>query len=288
MLGAALAAQPATAATGGAKRIADGLDRRPEHGQHANIIESTTSSLTVSGAETIGAFLDPFLSNPNNFCGAAGAVAAPQLTRPGSLRAGTSSRRSAPTFPVMPLGHGSHAFSDIVTLTGAGSATVNFDFTVDLHQPDNRGHPPRRPAAWTLGLLRHLREQQHRRLYTRGVGRYVSRLHPVRPPAAAIGCVEDALHRRSIILPAAPSRPRWRCSAPPCSASACSAAAARHRKSSSSRQRSGALGRRFFMLRGPRSRFSERLRGPLGLATAVVKNSDRPSPVQHALATRRS
>src|SRR5919108_5280076 len=34
-------------------------------------ISSTTTSLTLSGAIAVGSFVDPFLSNPNNFCGAA-------------------------------------------------------------------------------------------------------------------------------------------------------------------------------------------------------------------------
>ncbi len=87
-----------------------------------NITPGTTT-LTLSGAEAIGSFMDPFLGNPDNFCGASGngcSAAHP----PGYLASGNAVTETASVFPVNFTG----AFLDTVTASN-GTDTVTFDFT---------------------------------------------------------------------------------------------------------------------------------------------------------------
>jgi hypothetical protein len=90
-------------------------------------ISMSTTSLTVSGAETVGSFQDPFLGSPNNFCAASGAGCSAAHS-PGYLSSGDTVTQSAATFDVFAPGTGTHPFSDLVTITN-GTNTVSFDFT---------------------------------------------------------------------------------------------------------------------------------------------------------------
>ena len=91
-----------------------------------NITPSTTL-LTLSGTETIGSFMDPFLGNADNFCGVAGPANGCSATAPnppGYLNSGDTVTEFASNFPVgVP-----EAFSDLVTASN-GITTVTFDFT---------------------------------------------------------------------------------------------------------------------------------------------------------------
>ena len=91
-------------------------------------ITPATTKLTLSGAEMVGSFMDPFLGNADNFCGAAGnGCSAPHL--PGYLLSGDTVTQitSMSTFPVNPVGTSS-AFGDTVKTTD-GTNTVTFNFT---------------------------------------------------------------------------------------------------------------------------------------------------------------
>ena len=90
-------------------------------------ISGSTTSLTLSGAETLGSFADPFLANPDNFCSAAGAGCT-AAHPPGYLASGNPVVQSAETFNVFPVGSGTHPFADHVTVT-SGANSVDFDYT---------------------------------------------------------------------------------------------------------------------------------------------------------------
>jgi hypothetical protein len=96
-------------------------------------INAGTTSLTVSGAEAIGSFKDPFLTAVNNFCGAGNATAAGCTAQhaPGFLLTGNTVTQSLSTFPVFALGSGFHVLAspDIVTATNAAGNNVDFTLT---------------------------------------------------------------------------------------------------------------------------------------------------------------
>ncbi len=94
-------------------------------------ISAATTTLNLSGPEMLGSFVDPFLSNPNNFCSAAGAGCAAAHT-PGYLAVGDVVTQSAMGFTVFTPGTGTHPFVDTVTIySGPGTTgnSVDFDFT---------------------------------------------------------------------------------------------------------------------------------------------------------------
>ena len=90
-------------------------------------ISSTTTSLTLSGAIAVGSFVDPFLSNPNNFCGAAGGGCGAAHT-PGFLLVGSGATEDPLTYPVFGVGTGMHSFADTLIMTQGGKS-VEIDFT---------------------------------------------------------------------------------------------------------------------------------------------------------------
>jgi hypothetical protein len=93
-------------------------------------ISLSTALLTLSGGEALGSLVDPFLTNPNNFCSAAGGGCT-AAHPPGYLAVGDVVTQSAASFTVDPVGSGTHPFSDVVTITGTGApgGSVDFDFT---------------------------------------------------------------------------------------------------------------------------------------------------------------
>jgi hypothetical protein len=91
-------------------------------------ISDATTVLNLSGAEAVGSFVDPFLSNPNNFCSAAGGGCL-AANAPGYLAVGNPVVQSAMGFTVFTPGSGTHPFVDNVTITGANGDAVDFDFT---------------------------------------------------------------------------------------------------------------------------------------------------------------
>jgi hypothetical protein len=88
-------------------------------------ITMATTALTLSGAEMVGSFMDPFLGNADNFCGAAGNGCS-AAHAPGYLLSGNAVTQitSMSTYPVNFTG----AFGDTVTVTNA-TGTVTFNFT---------------------------------------------------------------------------------------------------------------------------------------------------------------
>ena len=88
-------------------------------------ITTATTALTLSGAETVGSFMDPFLGNADNFCGAAGNGCS-AAHAPGYLTTGNAVTQitSMSTYPVNFTG----AFGDTVKVTNA-TGTVTFNFT---------------------------------------------------------------------------------------------------------------------------------------------------------------
>jgi hypothetical protein len=64
-------------------------------------ISAATTSLTLTGPFLLASFLDPFLGNPNNFCGAAGSGCS-AAHAPGFLLAGDPITMTLLTFPVGP------------------------------------------------------------------------------------------------------------------------------------------------------------------------------------------
>ena len=88
-------------------------------------ITTATTALTLSGAETVGSFMDPFLGNADNLCGAAG-NGCTAAHAPGYLTTGNAVTQitSMSTYPVNFTG----AFGDTVTVTNA-TGTVTFNFT---------------------------------------------------------------------------------------------------------------------------------------------------------------
>jgi hypothetical protein len=88
-------------------------------------ITMATTALTLSGAEMVGSFMDPFLGNADNFCGAAGNGCS-AAHAPGYLTTGNAVIQitSMSTYPVNFTG----AFGDTVTVTNA-TGTVTFNFT---------------------------------------------------------------------------------------------------------------------------------------------------------------
>jgi hypothetical protein len=93
-------------------------------------IAATTTSLTIGSAfpgSEITSFIDPFLGNPNNFCGSAGAGCTGSHA-PGFLGAGGAVVLSNLTLPV---GNGSPVpFTETVTAENStATANVDFDFT---------------------------------------------------------------------------------------------------------------------------------------------------------------
>lgn len=96
-------------------------------------ISLATTSVTITGAENVGAFVDPFLGAPNNFCGAAAPAAAgcTAAHTPGFLLTGSPSTESATTFPVSSILNSPIPFVDNVTVT-QGASSVVFNFTTEF------------------------------------------------------------------------------------------------------------------------------------------------------------
>jgi hypothetical protein len=107
-----------------AKRIVHRVDRGTNSVNTGNITTATTA-LTLSGAEMVGSFMDPFLGNADNFCGAAGNGCS-AAHAPGYLTTGNAVIQitSMSTYPVNFTG----AFGDTVKVTNA-TGTVTFNFT---------------------------------------------------------------------------------------------------------------------------------------------------------------
>ncbi len=120
-LGAALVAQPASATVvpNGSFTVSIGGPNSVNNGN----ISTATTSLTLSGAELIGSFMDPFLGNPDNFCSTTGSGCS-AAHPPGYLASGDLVTQSATVFPV----NVAEAFTDTLTATN-GTNTVTFDFT---------------------------------------------------------------------------------------------------------------------------------------------------------------
>ena len=220
--------------------------------------------------------MDPFLGNPDNFCGATGAGCT-AAHAPGFLATGNAVTQSASTIPGQALSRHTR-FRHVLTASRRNERlSLRFHQHYQLHH--SRPGPGHRPA-------RHLRGNSRRRVYTRGVGRHVARLHPGRPRARRSAASKTVDTPRSMILRQSPSRPRWRCSAPPCSASACSAAAARLVSLVIFVNEAAPSGAVSLCAVGPRGFCGSARR--LARRAAIVKNSDRPWPAQMRSATRRS
>ncbi len=88
-------------------------------------ITPATTALTLIGAETVQSFMDPFLGNPDNFCGAMG-NGCTAAHAPGYLMSGDVVTQVTPsaTFPVGVT----ETFDDTVNVT-SGTNTVTFLFT---------------------------------------------------------------------------------------------------------------------------------------------------------------
>jgi len=131
VLAAAVAIQPAYASVipNGSMSLSVAGPNTVDTG--SNITLSTTS-LTLSGLIDVGSFTDPFLLNPDNFCGAAGSGCG-ALHTPGFLLSGSIGTLSSLTFPVgnaLPI-----PFTENLTLTQSGkSVTFGYTsiFTADL------------------------------------------------------------------------------------------------------------------------------------------------------------
>ncbi len=91
-------------------------------------ISAATTVLNLTGTELLGSFVDPFLTNPNNFCSTAGGGCSAAHT-PGYLAVGDVVTQSAMGFTVFTPGSGTHPFVDNVTITAADGNSVDFDFT---------------------------------------------------------------------------------------------------------------------------------------------------------------
>ena len=78
-------------------------------------ISDATTVLNLTGAEAVGSFVDPFLTNPNNFCSTAGGGCSAANT-PGYLAVGDVVTQSAMGFTVFTPGSGTHPFVDTVTI----------------------------------------------------------------------------------------------------------------------------------------------------------------------------
>lgn len=91
-------------------------------------ISAATTVLNLTGTELLGSFVDPFLTNPNNFCSTGGGGCSAAHT-PGYLAVGDVVTQSAMGFTVFTPGSGTHPFVDNVTITAADGNSVDFDFT---------------------------------------------------------------------------------------------------------------------------------------------------------------
>jgi hypothetical protein len=151
-LGAAVAAYPANAATVEPNGSLSVTITGPNTVNTGNI-SLLTASLTLSGAEALGSFTDPFLGNPDNFCGAAGngcAAAHP----PGYLHSGDTVAQSLSLFPVNPINVVT-PISDTVTITDPSGNSVDFDFTSIFTSAltATSAGPPSVSGSLTLDLL---------------------------------------------------------------------------------------------------------------------------------------
>ena len=125
LLGFAAAAQPAAAVLvnpNGSFSVSISGPNTVDMMAGENITPAVTS-LQIGGSETIGSFMDPFLGNPDNFCGAAG-NGCTAAHAPGYLISGNTVTESASNFPVGVT----EAFVDTVTATN-GTNTITFSFT---------------------------------------------------------------------------------------------------------------------------------------------------------------
>jgi PEP-CTERM motif len=93
-------------------------------------ISLTTTSLTVAGSPSIGAFVDPFLGNLDNFCGVAGSGCT-MANPPGFLLGGGGAGASPVTLSLdtFPVGNTSPVpISEVITAT-QGGMDIDLDYT---------------------------------------------------------------------------------------------------------------------------------------------------------------
>jgi hypothetical protein len=111
-------------------------------------ITSATSSLSLTGAETIGSFLDPFLGSPNNLSSA---------NSPGFLKSGNPVTESLSSFTIFGVGTGFHPLSspnivDLFTGTScSASSCIDFSFT-DIETISLTATTPGHAGGFVLGL----------------------------------------------------------------------------------------------------------------------------------------
>ena len=162
-------------------------------------ISAATTSLTLSGAIAVGSFLDPFLVNPNNFCGsAAGGCAAAHA--PGFLLVGSPATESPLTYPVFGIGTGTHPFLDTLTMTqGANSVQINFTsiFTATLTPTTANSS-----GTLTVDLLGTIGASGG--IYTVGQSADESIVCTQVSPGAAIGCAKTVDTPATITPPPVP------------------------------------------------------------------------------------
>ncbi len=161
-------------------------------------ISLATTSLTISGAETVGSFVDPFLGAANNFCGAAGAGCA-AANAPGFLLAGSTVTQSVTTFPVSSTLNVPIAFADTVVATQGGSS-VAFDLTEMF---THALIPTTATAGGALDLDFLGTVGPSGGIYTTGQSVSMSLACTQTGPGAAIGCVKT-IASPSVIPPPVP------------------------------------------------------------------------------------
>jgi hypothetical protein len=149
-------------------------------------ITAGTTSLTLTGPFQLSSFLDPYLSNPNNFCAVAGVgCAAPHA--PGFLHSGNPITMSLLTFPV---GGGLHVVNEQVVITDpAGS--VDFTFTLEgttTLTPAGPAGSPNSAGTITIGLLGTFTSDSTGVSYTLGSSADMSITCTQTALGAAIGC----------------------------------------------------------------------------------------------------
>lgn len=148
-------------------------------------ITAATTLLTLTGPFQLSSFLDPYLSNPNNFCAVAGiGCAAPHA--PGYLHAGDPITLSLLAFPV---GGGLHAVNEHVVITDA-AGSVDFTFTVEgtvTLTPAGPAGVANSAGTITVGLLGTFTSDTTG-LYTLGASADMSITCTQTALGAAIGC----------------------------------------------------------------------------------------------------
>jgi PEP-CTERM motif-containing protein len=112
-------------------------------------ISLATTSLTLTGPIQVSSFLDPFLGNPNNFCGAAGAGCA-AAHAPGFLQQLDPITMSLMTFHVGPP-LSLNPVAELVTICH-GASCVDFTFTIEGTTTLKPSGPPGPDSAGTITI----------------------------------------------------------------------------------------------------------------------------------------